>query len=363
MRAEARRLLTAGVTGQVFPGGVACVSWRSGDGAEELVEACAGTLTKGGARVQESTRYDLAALTQPFVALAALRLAAAGEVDLDAPVESVLPDVRGGVLGQATIRQLFRHRGGLAHWGGLYFDVPHEIGTPAARRWIFSEAARRGRERPSGGPERSDLGYLLAGEAVARAVGATLDAVVARQVLQPLGLEAQVLYPGALPSERRAAVAREAAPTERCEWRGRLLVGEVQDENAAALGGVAGHAGLFGTAHAVALFGRAVLDALGDRSDFVDRALLEAALAPAQGEGGHLLFGWEAKHGPTPVCGKRMGARTFGKVGFTGTSLFCDPDRDVVVALLTNRICPSRANEKIDGYRPAFHDGVMAALG
>lgn len=346
----------------MFPGAAACVSWRDEDGHEEVVDVCAGTLTKGGARVQESSFYDLGALTQAFVATAALRLAARQALSLEATAESLVADTRGGVLGSTTLRQLFLHRGGLAAWGGLYLDVPHDLGSPAARRWIFCEAARRPAERPTGRLEVSDLGYIIAGEAMARAAGASLDEVLDREVFDPLGLVGQIVYPGALPSERRATLVREAAPTERCEWRGRLVQGEAQDENAAALGGVAGHAGLFGTALAVARFGRAVLDVCSKRSAYLPVAALESALGEP-GDGAHVRFGWALKHGAAPACGRRMGARTFGQLGFPGTSLYCDPERDAAIVLLSNRVCPSRANEKIDGFRPAFHDGVMAALG
>lgn len=347
------------MSGHAFPGAAACVSFRDGAG-EQLVVACAGTLAKGEPRVQESTRYDLAAITQPVVAAAALRMAARGALDLDTQAEAVLPDVRGGMLGETTLRSLFRHRGGLAPWGGLYLDVPHEVGTTAARRWVLSEAARRPNEDPRAKHEPSDLGYIVAAEAMARVAGASLDEVVAREVLAPLGLHDEMLFPGALPTERRAALARECAPTERCEWRGRLVRGEVHDENAAALGGVAGHAGLFATAQALALFARAFLDALSGRGAFLPQ---RAAAESLEGQGTPIRFGWQMREGLRAASGRRMSARAFGQLGLTGTSVFCDPERDVVVALLTNRICPSRANEKIDGFRPAFHDGVLAALG
>lgn len=347
------------MSGHAFPGGVACVSFRDG-GGEQLVAACAGTLARGEPAVQESTRYDLAAITQCVVAMAALRMSARGALDLDTQAEAVLPDVRGGVLGDTTLRSLLRHRAGLAPWGGLYLDVPHELGTAAARRWVLSEAARRPEEDPRARHQPSDLGYIIAGEAIARIAGSTLDEVVAREVLAPLGLEDEIVFPGALPPEKRAAIARECAPTERCEWRGKLVRGEVHDENAAALGGVAGHAGLFATAQALALFGRAVLDALTGRGSFLPQALIASALAD---EGTPIRLGWVMKAGLGTASGRRMSARAFGQLGITGTSIFCDPERDVVVVLLTNRICPSRANEKIDGFRPAFHDGVLAALG
>lgn len=357
LRAEVRRLLTAGVAGNVFPGGAACVSFRNARGKPELVAACAGTLAKGEAAVQHDTHYDLARLTECFVATAALRMAARRALDLDAPVESLLPDIRGGVLGTTTLRALLCHRSGLAPWGGLYLDVPHANGTPAAKRWIVNEAARRSSEGAR--TERSDLGYLIAGEALERAAGCGLADIVAREVLHPLGIESAVLYPSALRPERRALFVRTTAPTERCHWRGRLVRGEVHDENAAALGGVSGHAGLFGTAEAVALFGRAVLDALNGRGAFLPADVIAAVFAGP----GHMRFGWERKRGHEPPCGRRMGPRSFGQLGITGTSIWCDPDRDVVVVLLTNRICPSRANEKIAGFRPAFHDSVMAVIG
>lgn len=302
--------------------------------------------------MDDATLYDLSEITSSIVATAALCLAARGDLDLDAPVEALLPEVRGGLLSGTPLRALCSHRAGLAAWGGLYLDVPHERGSAAARRWILSEAARR----PNEGGEHSDLGFMIAGEAIARVTGTSLDEVVAREVSDPLGIGGGLFYPAALPSDKRAGITASCAPTERCAWRGRLVKGAVQDENAAALGGVAGHAGLFGTATAVARFGRAMID-----GELVARAALVEALRNP-GDGGHVRFGWDLKHGSPPPCGRRMSASTFGRLGFTGTSLFIDPEHDVVIALLTNRVCPSRANEKIDGFRPAFHDGLMAAI-
>ena len=358
--AEVHRLLLAGVTGQAFPGAAACVSYRDAGGREQVVVACAGTLAKGEPAVQPQTRYDLGRMTECFVSVAALRMAARGALDLDAPAESVLADLRGAGLGDTSLRALLWHRGDLAAWGGLYLDVPHELGSIAARRWLINEAARRKSERPPGRVERSDLGYIIVGEALARAADATLDGVVAREVLAPLGIEGEVCFAGGLSVEERAAFVRQVAPTERCEWRGRLVRGEVHDENAAALGGVAGHAGLFGSARCVALLGRALLDALARRRDFLPARVIDGALTAGDE---HVRPGWERKHGPKPACGRRMGPKSFGQLAITGTSIWCDPERDVVVVLLTNRICPSRANERIDGFRPAFHDGVLAMLG
>jgi CubicO group peptidase (beta-lactamase class C family) len=360
---EATRLLEAGVAGRVFPGAVACLGWRDDAGAPVYVEANAGKLQDAGPPTELRTPYDLASLTKPFVAMTALRLVAQGALGLDAQVEHFVADARGGYGGAVTLEQLLTHRAGLAAWGGLYLDVPHEAGTAAARRWIVGEASRRPDESPGagkGGALYSDLGYILAGEVVARAAGRSLDRALALHVTEPLGIADEVYYAGGLPSDRKAALAKRAAPTERCDWRGRVIRGEVHDENCAALGGVSGHAGLFGTAHGVAVFGRAMLDARAGRSTFLSRESVAHALAPRPGSA--LRLGWDGKSAEGSTAGKRLSTESFGHLGFTGTSIWCDPTRDLVVVLLTNRVHPSRANERIKGFRPAFHDGVVGAF-
>jgi CubicO group peptidase (beta-lactamase class C family) len=357
---EAKRLLEAGVSGNVFPGGVACVGWGAGNRLEYVV-AAAGRLTPRGALVKPDTPYDLASLTKPIVAMTALRLVSQGRLALDGRVESLLPDVRGGAGGTATVEQLLRHRSGLAAWGGLYLDVPHDRGSSAARRWILAEAARRGETAADAKTLYSDLGYMLAGEVVARAGGSTLDRVVEREVTAPLGIASDVYYASALSTERKAELFRRAAPTERCEWRGKVLTAEVHDENCSALGGVSGHAGMFGNASGVAVFGQAVLAARRGESELWPAELIERALEDRPG-GSSYRLGWDVKQGEPSAAGRRMGPRTFGHLGYTGTSLWCDPDRMLVVVLLTNRVHPSRSNEKIRVFRPAFHDGILAVM-
>jgi CubicO group peptidase (beta-lactamase class C family) len=369
VRTEATRLLGAGVTGYVFPGATAGVSYRTSAGALETVGAHAGMLAPAALALEknkpvvEDTIYDLASLTKPIFATLCLRLVERGALSLELRAEQLVADVRGTPGGAATLEQLLSHRAGMASWGGLYLDVPHELGSGAARRWMFTEAARRGDE---GRPNRavySDLGYIVAAEVVARATGCDLPTHLRREIVEPLGLGAlDLCYPSALSPEQLRDLARRVAPTERDEWRGRVVRGEVHDENCAALGGVSGHAGVFATARGIGALGRAVLDAAMGRADapLVSQATLRAALAVREG-GSHRL-GWDGKSAGESSAGKRMSAQTFGHLGFTGTSIWCDPVADVVITLLSNRVCPSRANEKIKGFRPAFHDAIMAAL-
>lgn len=354
VRAEATRLLAAGVGGRVFPGAAAAVAWRDDAGVEQRVLAFAGERAPGGAAVDEHTFYDLGRVTEVAVGLAALSAEARGALDLEREIERVLPAVRGGALAGVSLRALFEHEAGLEATGGLYLDVPHEHGTPAARRWLLAEASRR---TSASAAEPSDLGFLIAGEAMAQALSSTLAEVVAREVLEPLGLSDEVMYVGALPTDRRVAVSARCASTERCAWRGRLLSGEVHDENAFALGGVAGHAGLFATPAGIASLGWGVLEALEGRSELVPGDRLADALA-AGGE----RWGFAPRADAGELCGRHMSASGVGQLGEPGTSLYVDPERAVVVSLLSNRVCPSRANTKIDGFRPAFYDGLMAAL-
>jgi len=376
IRAGVERLLQAGVSGNVFPGACCALSWRvpplraakDPPAAAGQVEACAGLREPGGKAVTPDTLFDLASLTKPIVATVALRLIARGALHLSSRLEEHFPDARGTVGGQASLEQLLTHRSGLAAWGGLYLDVPHERGTVAAQRWMIAEAARRADETPRPAAEGvralySDLGYLLAGELITRSAGHDLPTLVRREILEPLGLAPHELaYAAALPPERHAELVRSVAATERDDWRGYLLRGEVHDENCAAFGGVSAHAGLFGTARAVATFGRAVLDAyLGASDAFLPEALVRHALSPRPG--GTNRLGFDGKSAGESAAGKRTSPETFGHLGFTGTSLFCDPVHDAVVVLLSNRVCPSRANQKIKFFRPALHDGVMGLIG
>jgi CubicO group peptidase (beta-lactamase class C family) len=138
-----------------------------------------------------------------------------------------------------------------------------------------------------------------------------------------------------------------------------VVQGEVHDENAFALGGVCGHAGLFGAARDVLALGARALDCLAGDASWLAPERMAWMIAPRPG-GAHRL-GWDARGAHAPSSGSAMGPRTFGHLGFTGTSLWCDPDADVAVALVTNRVHPTRENGAIRSLRPALHDAVMAA--
>lgn len=360
VRAVIDVLLRDAVRDGVMPGAVAAWRMDGGDGLCEDVVAC-GQLVPGGDVVGGSTLYDLASLTKPIVAMTALRLVMQSRLDLSAQAATYVPELRGRPGGQATLESLLSHRGGLSPWGSLFRELTVEIASPAARIAMLYEAALRvDPNPPTDGSVYSDLGYLIAGEAIARAGGARLDEVVAREVLRPLGLEQGIFYMAARTTEQREELLARTAPTEVCAFRGGLVHGVVHDENCFAFGGIAGHAGLFGEVKAVLGFGVAVLSALLGTSSFIDSALLKAALAPRPG-GGYVL-GWDTKSREGSSAGARMSEGAFGHLGFTGTSLWCDPERNLVAVLLTNRVHPTRDNIAIRKLRPSFHDALIAAL-
>jgi CubicO group peptidase (beta-lactamase class C family) len=303
-------------------------------------------------------------VTKPFVAATAARLSRQRMLGLDAPLGGLLEAARHTPSASAPLSLLLAHRAGLDAHRPLF--APLRAGRPFDRGAALLEAASARRSEctgaiPDGGfaPLYSDLGYLLAAAAIERALAQPLDALIEREVLGPLGLDVHSARGWFARDTRFAA---RAVPTEHVPWRGGDLLATVHDENSWALAGhaVAGAAGLFGTAAAVAEFGCAMLDALAGRSErWLDAA--SASWLVAERPGGTLRTGFDGKAALGSSAGERCGPRTFGHLGFTGTSLWCDPDAGAVLVLLTNRVNPSRDKLEIRAARPRVNDALMAA--
>ena len=261
-----------------------------------------------------------------------------------------LPRWRGERKAGVTVRHLLTHSSGLPAWRPLHKEATSPDDALALVYATEPDTA------PGARYLYSDLGAILLGEIVQQVTGRPLDAYVAERVFAPLGMRDTRYRPPA------ADLAR-VAPTEFDPWRGRQLRGEVHDENAAALGGVAGHAGLFGTAHDLARFARMYLGrgAL-DGGRVLDAAVATRFTVRQDSALSHRALGWETPTGQNSA-GQRMTPRAFGHTGFTGTSLWIDPGRDLFVLLLTNRVNPTRQNTKIGAVRSRLADAVVAAAG
>ncbi|UQN09914.1 serine hydrolase [Deinococcus sp. QL22] len=329
-----RALLQQAVNGGGLPGAALGVVWM--DGRRDTPTS--DTLTLGHAQLvpdavplQPDFWWDLASLTKPlFTARAVLRAVEAGRLDLDDSLSAHLPDLAWmqiTPLKERTLRQLLTHTAGLPAWSPLY--TWGDAGTIRARLlqepWQVAEA---------GQVVYSDLGYMLLGRVLERVYG---------QTLRDFALDDGLTFAPDL--------ARSVA-TEHCLWRERMLRGETHDENAAALGGVSGHAGLFGTLAGVLAQAGALL-----RGGWLSPAAQALAVQP-HAEGRTLAFvqaqpGWSG--------GSLCSPQAFGHTGFTGTGLWIDPVRGVAWVLLTNRVHPTRHSAvDIQGLRRAVGNTLLA---
>ncbi len=336
-------LLHRAVAAGAFPGATIEV----GTARRPVWQFTAGALTFDATAppVTADTVYDLASLTKvlattPLIA----QMVERGALGLDDPISDHLPPWHDRRADRVTIRDLLSHSSGLPGWRPLFEHCTGHAAFEAAILATPLEYAPRAQS------VYSDLGFML--------LGFLLDTGA------PLAtrfdtLLTQAAIPEPLQYRPPALWRRRIAPTEIDHWRGRLLVGEVHDENAAALGGVAGHAGLFGTAAAVGACARHVLQVLDGRSGVLRRDTLEQ-ITRCDGAvpGSSRALGWDTMR-PTSSCGTKMSARAFGHTGFTGTSLWIDPEQEVYVVLLTNRVHPTRTNQAITTLRPAVHDAIM----
>ena len=326
------RLLESYVARHAFPGGVLAVGDREG-----LIHVHPfGRLTYDvdAPPVTAATIYDLASLTKVIATTTmAMILVDEGRLDLDRPV-------REGV----TVRHLLTHSSGLPATAPLY----QEIRGKAA--YVERIRAMDLTYPPGSRSVYSDLGIILLGDILEQVAGQPLETFVQERVLGSLGMK-DTMYrppPGLLP---------RIAPTEVDPWRGRLVHGEVHDENAFAMGGVAPHAGLFGTAGDLSRFAQMMLN-----GGLVSKETIALFTRKADVPGSDRALGWDTKSAEGSSAGMLFSPTSFGHTGFTGTSMWIDPERQIYVILLTNRVHPTRENNLIREARPAVADAVVSAL-
>jgi len=339
-------VLEEAIAERAFPAAVIEV----GNAGQVLWRQAFGRLTfdPAAAPASDDTIFDLASLTKvisttPLV----MQQFERGVLALDDPVSGHVAAWSGDDRADVTLRDLLAHCSGLPFWRPYFRDLQGRAAYESAICAEPLEYAPRSRS------VYSDLDFMLLGFIVD---GRMPLAERFALMLSQMGIVEEIQFnPPALWHAR-------IAPTEDDPWRGRLLAGEVHDENAAALGGIAGHAGLFGTAAAVGSYARHLMQVLDDRTGIFRRTTLEEFVTRRPDvPGSSRALGWDTML-PTSSCGTKMSPRAFGHTGFTGTSLWIDPENDVYVVLLTNRVHPNRSNEAIKKIRPAVHDAVMGEL-
>lgn len=340
------------IADRVFPGGVLLVSR---EGRIEFFEAYGCADLFSGAPATRDTIYDLASLTKPLATtLAVMRLIQESRLSLDQAVVSVLPRFSDPLMSRVTIRHLLSHSSGLADYRPYYLflrQYPLEERKEQLGKMLTRE---RLAGVPGGQVLYSDIGFMILRWIVETITGQRLDHFLSEFLFQPLGLE-RLFFIDLLLKDCNDNIAA----TELCPWRNTLLKGRVHDDNAFVMGGIDGHAGLFGSAADVAKLISALLSGYrGQSGRFVFDTELVRDFWSRQSPAGRAL-GFDMPSADGASCGQYFPKTGVGHLGYTGTSFWIDPERSIFIVLLTNRVHPSRYNVGIRRFRPLIHDEIM----
>jgi CubicO group peptidase (beta-lactamase class C family) len=364
--------MQAAVDQGVFPGAVVLVNV----GGEVVLHHAAGSrsLVPDRTPMRPETVFDLASLTKPLATTTAMMtMVRDRRIALDDRVTRFFHNF--GVYGKThvTFRHLLTHASGLAAWRPFYKDILrieregriNFVASRGAKEHVYEAIQRERPDAPAGvRTAYSDLGFILLGAALEEASGQPLDRLCHERVFKPLGLRSTAFIDlASLRTHRLEPVTEMIAPTEQCPWRKRVVCGEVHDDNAYAMGGVAGHAGLFGTAADVDRLASTLLGAWHGDESFLPSTLVRDFWKRDERAGSSTwALGWDTPSPRDSSAGTAFSRHAVGHVGFTGTSLWIDLERSLHVVLLTNRVHPTRANERIREFRPLLHDLVIAAV-
>jgi len=343
----------------VFPGAVLLVGCK---GSMVLHEAFGLARLDPPEPMTRDTFFDLASLTKPLAtAPACMLLVQEGSMRLDDTLGTLIPDFAGTDKEPVTVADLLTHASGYPDHRPYYRELaplPPEKRRQRLHRLLVDEPLA---QRPAGASLYSDLGYMVLQWVVETRARKALDQLVAERVYAPTALEGLRFFRTDDKGQGGATV--KVAATEACPWRGRVLQGEVHDENASVMGGVAGHAGLFGTAGDVwALLCELMGTYLGGAPRGLFRRETVESFWDPPSVPGPFVLGFDTPSPTRSSAGRFFSRRSVGHLGFTGTSFWMDLERQVVVVLLTNRVHPSRSNDRIKTFRPVLHDAVMEAV-
>jgi CubicO group peptidase (beta-lactamase class C family) len=352
------------VTARVLPGAAAAIAASLGRvctcaalhvryRGETICDISFGELFPGGPKAGRDAIFDLASLTKIVVGAGLLALVDQRACALDDPLAGTIPEFarRDSRRGAVTFRHLLTHTSGLPPSA----NARDEVG---AREIIARVCATPLRFAPGEHVIYSDCGFIMLGEAIARLADAPLDDAIQSLVLDPLGVSEMWFRP-------QASLFDRIVCTENDAWRGRLLRGEVHDETAWSMSGVAGHAGMFGTGVAAAEVAEMFRQngAVGGRRVLMRPTAAAAVKEQARGDGERRGLAWALKASDGRPCGPLLSRSSFGHTGYTGTSMWVDPERALTIVLLTNRVHYSRDPEPIGALRVAVHDAVIRDLG
>jgi beta-N-acetylhexosaminidase len=346
-------VLNRAVADHAFPGAVLAVGYKGNLIVREFGRQ---TYDAKSPAVNVDTIYDTASLTKPVVTATLIAVQVeAGRIGLDLPLARYIPEWNDGPNPDWRKAVTIRHL--LAHTSGLPAHKDYFLTIHSTREMIAAICREPLEYEPGTKTIYSDLGYILLGEVLQRSTGKTVDQLAREQIFAPLNMTSTMFNPP-------KALWTRIAPTENdATFRKRQVQGEVHDENAFAMGGVAGHAGMFSTVSDLAVFCQMLLNGgIYGHHRLLTRATIAQFTTPQAIADNTRTLGWMV---PTAnsSSGRYFSPRSYGHLGYAGTSIWIDPDRQLFVILLTNRVYPTRENNKITSVRPAVHDAVMESLG
>lgn len=351
-------LLEKGVVNGVYPGAVLLMAEKGR--IIFLKEAGSLSLIPSVLPMRRDTIFDLASLTKPLATtLAIMKLVNDNRINLDRPLSDIMKTNKLGDKKVLTLRAILSHCAGFKDWMPFYSDLMKysaDIRKNVLRKKIIEEPFQYAQGTKC---LYSDLGFMILEWVVETLSGESMADFVHKNFYAPMGLERTFLSTGNPPFN-----TEEFAATEDCPWRNRIIQGEVQDENAYAAGGYSGHSGLFGTAEEIFIIANILMEHYtGKRSDLFSPGIIREFFKKQEiVEGSTWALGWDTPSQENSSAGKHISPNSVGHLGFTGTSIWMDLDRSIIVVFLSNRIHPSRSNIKIRAFRPILHDMIFREM-
>jgi CubicO group peptidase (beta-lactamase class C family) len=363
---EIKKLLEKGVLEGVFPAAAAGISCGLGREKKEIISFYGRASHFPEKRLLKKRYFfDLASLTKPFATtMAVLSLIKEKKIDLDETLPSLLERKIKDEKNKIKTRHLLSHCSGLpAH--REYFKNLKDIPSKEKNKFIENIILQEKLENSPGKKAiYSDLGFMLLGCIIEKKAGCNLAQYVSEKIMEPLRLEKKIFYNHLLQGRQKTKRVDFVA-TENCPWRKKILCGEVHDDNCYTLDGVAGHSGLFGNIEGVTAYTGLILEMWKGQTKHpnIKKEDLENFLTRQEDvPGSSWALGFDTPAEKESSCGSYFSQKSIGHLGFTGTSFWLDPEKNVGIVLLTNRVHPSRQNPKIKQFRPFFHDRVMEKL-
>jgi CubicO group peptidase (beta-lactamase class C family) len=365
-----KKLLIGGVEKGVFPGAAAGVFYRNNKRKKKVISYYGNaSLVPRKKLLKKNKIFDLASLTKPLATtLAILCLLKNKKIKMEETLPSLLQKNVAGEKSKITLRHLLSHSSGLPAHREYYkklrkmeFKERKEL----LETWILEEELE---SIPGTKTVYSDLGFMLLGRIIESKSGESLNLFVDKKIMQPFGLENKIFFiktnefnkPTTDTNRKERFVA-----TENCPWRKKVICGEVHDDNCYIIGGISGHCGLFGDIESVLDLCVSILDLWKKRKEHpnINNNDLQTFLSWQAPEiETSRVLGFDTPSAKESSGGRFLSRSSVGHLGFTGTSFWIDPEKELVIVLLSNRVHPNRDNEKIRKFRPFFHDGVIGKI-